>query len=230
MIIIKYQLTKAKSRRNVLVRKPTCNGKKEYIESIRPIPGGEYKMKETIDKSARRILSISQVLKILMVITFALLLLGLIMINYHRGSDGYIPLPEHSPVTAGQAGSKFGITILTDKGLNVRAFNVLLVSIAGRMAFCFAALLILRGLLKRIIKSYTPYEPANVRHIRQLAWLILLSDVLPEAAAWILGRLSGVTAAFQLNITFVFMGLVFLCVAEIFRYGCYLQQEADETL
>ena len=73
MIIIKYQLTKAKSRSNVLVRKPTCNGKKEYIESIRTIPGGEYIMKETIDKSARRILSISQVLKILMVITLSLI-------------------------------------------------------------------------------------------------------------------------------------------------------------
>lgn len=187
-------------------------------------------MKETIDKSARRILTISQVLKIIMLITFALLLLGLLMINYHRGSDGLIPLPEHSPVMAEQTGSKWGITILTEKGLNVKAFNILFVSFTGRMAFCFAALLILRGLLKRIVKSYTPFEPANVRQIRQLAWLILLSDVLPETAAWILARLSGVTAAFQLNITFLFMGLVFLCVAEIFHYGCYLQQEADETL
>ena len=79
-------------------------------------------------------------------------------------------------------------------------------------------------------RSYTPFEPANVRSIRQLAWLVLLSDILPEAVGWILARLSGVTAAFQLNIIFLFMGLVFLCVAEIFRYGCYLQQEADETL
>lgn len=207
-----------------------CNDKKSSSFITRPIPGGEYKMKETIDKSARKILIISQVLKVIMIITFTLLLLGMIMINYHRGNDGYIPLPEHAPVTAEQAGSKFGITVLTENGLNVKAFDVLLVNLAGRMAFCFAALVILRRLLKRIVKSYTPFEPANVRSIRQLAWLVLLSDVLPEAVGWILARLSGVTAAFQLNIIFLFMGLVFLCVAEIFRYGCYLQQEADETL
>ena len=45
-----------------------CNDKKSSSFITRPIPGGEYKMKETIDKSARKILIISQVLKVIMII------------------------------------------------------------------------------------------------------------------------------------------------------------------
>jgi len=87
-----------------------------------------------------------------------------------------------------------------------------------------------KALCKALATCQSPFDPLVIRRIQQLAYSLLpwtLAGLLAQLATSLLYR-SGIT--FSLNLNSVFVALLLLGLALIFKYGAILQQESDETL
>lgn len=86
-------------------------------------------------------------------------------------------------------------------------------------------------LLKSLKTDETPFTEANGRHIRNLAFLLICIDPVNFIFALISNFFSGQGFSDNsVNGTVLAAGLVLYCISLVFRYGCELQQESDETL
>ncbi len=82
-------------------------------------------------------------------------------------------------------------------------------------------------------KSFTPFTIKITRRIKQIAVISIVlslrnclggfSDALVDY--YTIGELT-----WRINFAGLLSGMVILCLALIFRYGCELQQQSDETL
>ncbi|MCE5269965.1 DUF2975 domain-containing protein [bacterium] len=97
----------------------------------------------------------------------------------------------------------------------------------------------LKRLLQRV-REGRPFDPANPKDIRDIGWLVIsgtvLQSVLSTYAALYLRKHVPVpvdctlTVMPQIDLLFIFLGLVILLLASIFQAGVDLQQEHDLTV
>ncbi len=95
-------------------------------------------------------------------------------------------------------------------------------------------------LLKKMIQSIdnTPFTLVNVKSITMIGWLILIQAYTRQIIHYsLIERISAKAgASFMLQPRFelippgAFLALCVLVIAEIFRFGCTLQQEHDSTV
>lgn len=124
---------------------------------------------------------------------------------------------------------------LTPVSLKPVFFTALLTSIP---AFVLLALIFsnLAGILKTV-KAEKPFAAENAKRLTVMGVVILASSVLVNVlqAAVVLVMVTTLDIAnidinYNINFTMLFMGLLLLILAGIFRYGNYLQDEVDSTL
>lgn len=111
----------------------------------------------------------------------------------------------------------------------------LLSQMTGLVTVFWAALLFhfLIQFLRSAAEGESPFQVNNARFLRGIAWCILLeaacADFLPLPFLLVLVP-RGISVPLEnLPSALLISGLIF-CVERIFRYGCCLQKEADETL
>ncbi len=97
--------------------------------------------------------------------------------------------------------------------------------------------------LRRIIRSVaggSPFIPENVNSFRRIGLIVIAGSILQGITGGLAGLVmmrnlvppAGVqfNARFTLSLEGLFLGLVILALAEVFRYGTELQQESDMTI
>ncbi len=109
--------------------------------------------------------------------------------------------------------------------------------IAG-LAVAFVALILLRRIFSTMIVG-TPFLPENARRIRWLGYMAIGGALAEQIIEIGLGMLvlNSVSSTgleidyhFNLNLAAVFVGLIILALAEVFRHGTSLQTDADLTV
>jgi len=117
---------------------------------------------------------------------------------------------------------------------------------AGIVIFIVPAFVVLL-LLRRIFGTMaggTPFVRENILRIRWIGWLMIIFGVLSQVVRWGLvlfvhGNVAatGLDVSLQIDqslvqpdMTMVFMGLVVLALAEVFRHGVQLQTDSDLTV
>ncbi len=103
-------------------------------------------------------------------------------------------------------------------------YRSILNNLFGAVIMAVAALL-----FARIAKDGMPFTQKNFRSVRTIGILFLVNAVIPSvSAAGIIGTFKGVGGL--VNPSALMVGMLFLFIAHIIRYGAMLQQESDETL
>lgn len=112
------------------------------------------------------------------------------------------------------------------------------IAIAAGLATAFVSLVLLRRIFTTMTTG-TPFLPENVTRIRALGFITIGVGIATGLAEIALGLLvlNNVTStgidinySFKLNLAAVFVGLVILALAEVFRYGTNLQSDSDLTV
>lgn len=83
-------------------------------------------------------------------------------------------------------------------------------------------------------RAQTPFTAQNVKALRWVGGAMIGCFVLPQALSAILLLCAGQSDVVFINagmpLLGIFLGVTLFSVAQIFQYGCRLQQESDETL
>ena len=118
-----------------------------------------------------------------------------------------------------------------------------MVALWGAAVLVYAAsaiilLVLLRSIL-RTVAAGTPFVEGNARRIRAIGILIPAFGLLIQALQWATALVTmntvvadglHIKASLTLNLTYLFIGLVIVALAEVFRYGSLLQADADLTV
>ena len=97
------------------------------------------------------------------------------------------------------------------------------------------ALVLAYTIFRPIGKGLSPFSPLISKRIRAIGVLLIVAATI----AWPIGTMSAkaiwpestvYTFLFRLDWGTLIVGFIISCLASIFRYGCLLQQESDETL
>lgn len=105
-------------------------------------------------------------------------------------------------------------------------------------ASAIALLALLRSILQAVAAG-TPFVERNARRIRAIGILIPVFGLLIQALQWATALVTmntvaaeglHIRASLTLNLTYLFIGLVIVALAEVFRYGSHLQTDADLTV
>jgi len=122
-----------------------------------------------------------------------------------------------------------------------RSATLVALSTAKILAYA-AASLVLLVLLRNTLKTLsagTPFVDANVDRIRAIGILIPVFGFLIQGLHWATSLVAmdtvaaeglHIEASLTLNLTYLFIGLVIVALAEVFRYGSHLQTDADLTI
>lgn len=192
-------------------------------------------MENKIQKFAKVIYILSKIARIATIVTIGFVLAAIVWLALNGEADGSIKLGENmkimSPVSGFLVSKEDGIPNTIPAIGSVLAY-VLTVGII--MLFI---LILVEQLFKRIKDSYTPFELKNALIIRRISVFVILYSIIPS----LVGMITGMTLdnTYQLDSHFfltgdggstLFIALIFFCFAEIFKYGCEIQQQVDETL
>lgn len=102
--------------------------------------------------------------------------------------------------------------------------------IAVLVLFCLVVVFELMSIAKSIYREYTPFTKRNVTRLETLALACLLLPVLLSPLMYVLTGDLTVSDVVVTCLGSVLTAAVFYCLALVFRYGCWLQRESDETL
>lgn len=94
-------------------------------------------------------------------------------------------------------------------------------------------LLVLILFLKITRAIYRDYSPFTLKNVRYLSYAAILYIVMPVAILGMTWAAYGEMLLLEAAITLVpglFMAAIIYMLALVFRYGCWLQKESDETL
>lgn len=93
------------------------------------------------------------------------------------------------------------------------------------IALWACALVFTIRLLLSLRRDISPFTDKNGRRIRNIAISFLLLEPAEHLYSWAVDYYIG-----SLEGMYFSAGLVLYCVSLVFRYGCELQQESDETI
>lgn len=83
---------------------------------------------------------------------------------------------------------------------------------------------------KNIKNQYTPFEEKQVVRLKKVAFLTLLMCIVSTIFDKIGHLLLYGTMSFGIDIIWLVLTMVIICLTHIFAYGCQLQKQSDETL
>ena len=92
----------------------------------------------------------------------------------------------------------------------------------------FITLRIIHGFMDSIYRDHSPFTNGNVVRLKSLGWTYLISSVFLALLDFVSN--SSVSDALFLCLGSLLVSVVMYCLALVFRYGCLLQKESDETL
>lgn len=104
-----------------------------------------------------------------------------------------------------------------------------------------AMFMICKSLFDGIVKQGTPFRTETVSRLKLISLLLAVSSAVPSFISYICYmiitpsdlfdlRSSLTNGVLKVNLNYIFAALLFFVLTVIFRYGCQLQQESDETL
>ncbi len=98
------------------------------------------------------------------------------------------------------------------------------------MGVSLVVLVMMLNITNAIYREYSPFTIKNVKRLEVifLAYLLLPVIVSPMIYA-VIGELTALEVII-LSFSSVLMAAIFYCLSLVFRYGCWLQKESDETL
>ncbi len=190
--------------------------------------------KERIHKFSKIIYILAKVGKIGCYVGIGLCIAGFIWMMAMGRPDGSIKVSSNFVIEAPTA----GLSISEDGNelpMNITAVSALLSYLLTVIIFSLCIFRHVEQLFRRIYTSHTPFEMDNARQIRKISILMILVAIIPNIVGVSVGatlsRFYDSTMHIKAYNSFdIFVVLMFFCVAEIFNYGCELQQQADETL
>jgi hypothetical protein len=168
--------------------------------------------------------SVSTLLKIALDVAYVLLMLitGVLLIAFVIGA--FIPIDN--------------LTVIDDtSGKEMPLTRVLIIFALGSITAYFASFLLILGHLRKIFRTLTigdPFEPANVRRLRQIGLILaIVTGGVWLAQGMVAARLApGVMDPQGLSelLTPIFSVLVVFVLAEVFREGARLRRESELTI
>ena len=173
-----------------------------------------------ISKSSRVISIVLQICSIAVIVAFCMEAITLVWIGA-TGSVGEAfklgAISLHSPVDSDAGTAQIAVEAVT--AMTQQIFVWFMIFAACRI-------------FKEISVELRPFELKHAARIRKIAILMLVSGVVVPAAEAIAARLCDYTGAVsgEINMLYIFVGIIFLALSYMFRYGAMLQQQADETL
>ncbi len=98
------------------------------------------------------------------------------------------------------------------------------------MVVSLVVLVMLMNIASAIYREYSPFTIKNVKRLEVIALTYLLLPVVISPMIYaVLGELTALEIIL-LSFSSVLMAAIFYCLSLVFRYGCWLQKESDETL
>lgn len=79
-------------------------------------------------------------------------------------------------------------------------------------------------------KSFTPFTVKIAGRIKQIAIIFIVASLIGGFSDALVDYYTIGELSWRIDFTGLLSGMVILCLALIFRYGCDLQQQSDETL
>ena len=99
------------------------------------------------------------------------------------------------------------------------------------------ALFISTSVLKSVKLDNTPFTHTNVKRLKIIAFLVIITEIISSAISFFSSFFSQVIQGdvkivlqSYMGGTLIAMGLIIFCVAVAFEYGTTLQKQSDETL
>lgn len=215
-------------------------------------------MKKDRDKQTKdlsNIISIaSKILRILATIAIPIIILVMLLVPYiinrlnvveneliFNGPLSNIVLIEseagyNMPIDIRYSNNALATISLTDI-FNSRAKSTLIcfieVGLLTSVLICLAMcklLLHLERLFKNIGEKDTPFIDENVKHLRKIVKLMIIVLVLPWITNLIISVILSMRVTFSINLVTIGMILITICLANIFEYGCKLQEKSTERM
>jgi len=186
-----------------------------------------------IQKFSKIMYVIIKINRIAMLVYLCIGLTSIIWMAVTGKSDSSISLSEHFNIIAPVSALWTSEYTVPD---NIPALGSVVTYTMSAGIIMVVILWYMEILFKKMKNSYTPFEMENAYTVRKIAiWMIVYSIVPSVAGSGIgesLGKMYGSSGIFSSysDSSILFVALVFLCIAEIFKYGCEIQQQVDETL
>lgn len=112
------------------------------------------------------------------------------------------------------------------------------IAVAGSV-YAITAFLVLRRLrqITQTVVMKQPFDSRNPKRILQMAWIVILSAfVAPASNGWVAWRmidtfsLEDFSVVYSPDVNLALAGFLLVILAGVFAYGCYLQEEIDQTV
>lgn len=135
----------------------------------------------------------------------------------------------------------YGISFLSVHGLPISIEKVLypkslslITNFIALIKYGFLMLIIyyIKNILNSIQYNHTPFILDNADRLKYIGIITIIKSILPNIIAFYSINMAvkyGDTNFFR-GFSFIFVGMLILIFAHIFRYGCQLQKDIDETL
>lgn len=81
-----------------------------------------------------------------------------------------------------------------------------------------------------IAKHCTPFSPRNTARIKKIAILVIGLSLVGSCSDALVDYYTIGALTWRVNMAGLIIGMTIYCIALIFRYGCDLQRQSDETL
>lgn len=114
---------------------------------------------------------------------------------------------------------------------SIRDITYCMISAVVLFLIAFVGLLFTSKLCEAVRDCETPFSVEVIKRMRYLAFYIIPSSIgISALVNLILYRVGQSGNMITVNLNSIFVGLIVLGLAYIFKYGAVLQQESDETL
>jgi len=87
------------------------------------------------------------------------------------------------------------------------------------------------------VASGNPFHPGNPKRVRDIGAAVIAGGfIFPAANSWVAVKmistfsLAGFSVTYSPDVELAFIGFLLTVLAAVFAYGCYLQQEMDQTV
>lgn len=116
------------------------------------------------------------------------------------------------------------------EGIDAGQAVMILAILAIMVVLALFVIVMLMNIARSIYREYSPFTPKNVRRLEVISLLYLVLPVVFLPLEYgVLGEV-GVGDVLLAVFTGVISAAIFYCLALVFRYGAWLQNESDETL
>ena len=154
----------------------------------------------------------------IIVMALALIAIGILMFSKEDVKSSFLAAFE---VTANN-----GTTI----SIALQSLLVMFVFMLIDTLLISAILFIIHAIFKDIQKGNSPFLDQNTTRIKRIAIIAIILSIVGSSSDALVDYFTIGELTWKVNIIGLIASIIIYCIALIFRYGCDLQQESDETL